>query len=537
MKKDTSLDKWLFGVITIGTAIMCIVIIGASMVLYMRSVRRIYRAEMIQNASAAEDLIGDDRLIKLCKEKKNGQDIDTQELSGISEVFRKICDDDAISDMALFSFDVNTKSGKLIINAYPETEIAEEQISFTDAQLNIISQLTAGMQIRNNPGEERKNRAYYGIRDDSNEVVGLIQVTIPAHETMNARLRFLLIYTPFCTVLIIFFAIIASRAIKKRIVIPLSELNRSAVEYSSHEAGELAETDEVFFVLPKDLSNDEIGSLWKTCSKMEKNLNESIRNLKEVTAEEEKQAAEVNVASQIQLGMLPKDDPEILSRTDFSLAGSMTPAKGVGGDFYDYFFIDSDHLAMVIGDVSGKGIPAALFMMMSMTQIRNKSAGRYSPAEIIGAANETICGSNPELMFVTVWMGIVELSTGKIVECNAGHEYPAVYTSGKGYVLDSGDNDIPVGFMKNAEFTDRTRMLGIGDRLFVYTDGVPEAINESEEQFGTARMIEALNRNCELSDEKLMEKIRDEVFAFAGKKPQFDDLTALSFTLTGAPHM
>lgn len=532
MEKDQSLDKWLFGFITGGAALMCFAIIMAGMVLYMRSVRRIYNADMMQNASAASVLVGDDVLVEICNLKKQEVILDDNQLSEISAIFCQICEEEDISDMALFSFDKKSSSGYLIISAYPELAKVNEKVTLTEAQLGVLNSLTAGMYVKKGRGQKWQNIAYYAIRNDNKEIVGFIRVTIPASQTLTARLRYLLIYTPFCMVLIIIFAILASRVIKKRIVIPLTRLNRSAVEYSSHEAGELAETDEVYFRLPEDLNNDEIGSLWRTCSFMEKNLNESIRNLRKVTAEEERQAAEVAVASQIQLGMLPKDSPEILSRKEFTLGGSMTPAKGVGGDFYDYFFIDSDHLALVIGDVSGKGIPASLFMMLSMMQIRSQSVGRFSPAQIIEAANEAICRSNPELMFVTIWLGIVEISTGKMVECNAGHEDVAICTGEEGYRLETTEHDMPLGIMDGLKFTDRERRLKSGDRIFVYTDGVPEAINTSDVQFGMERLLEALNKTREMTDDEQTGFIKDEVFAFAGEEPQFDDITMLSFSMT-----
>ncbi|MCR5403970.1 MAG: PP2C family protein-serine/threonine phosphatase [Butyrivibrio sp.] len=532
MGKNKSLDKWLFGFITMGTAIMCLVITLAGMAMYMRSVRRIYHAEMIQNATAASDLIGDDLLAEMCVQYKKGAELDENKLNDISTIFRKICEEESISDMALFTFDNRSYVGYLVVSAYPETEIKNEKITLTDTQISLIRNLTAGMQVSRKPGERWKNYAYYAIKNDSKVVVGLIRVTMPASETLNARLRYFLIYTPFCAILIIIFAVIASRAITKRIVVPLSKLNKSAVEYSSHEAGELAETEEVYFAPPDNLNNDEIGSLWNTCSNMEKSLNESIRNLQKATAEEERQAAEVGVASQIQLGMLPKPSPEILSRNEFAISGSMTPAKGVGGDFYDYFMIDSNHLALVVGDVSGKGIPAALFMMMSMTQIRTQSLGRRSPAEIIKAANETICRSNPEMMFVTVWLGIVEISTGKMIECNAGHEDVVICMGTEGYRVHMTDRDLPLGIMEDTQYTDREMILNRGDRVFVYTDGVPEAINTSDEQFGMDRLIVALNKNPGMKDDELTEFIKNEVFAFAGEEAQFDDITMLSFTLT-----
>lgn len=231
--------------------------------------------------------------------------------------------------------------------------------------------------------------------------------------------------------------------------------------------------------------------------------------------------------------MLPNIFPAFPERTEFDIYASMDPAKEVGGDFYDFFLIDDDHLCMVMADVSGKGVPAALFMMASKIILANNAQMGKAPAQIMTDTNAAICANNKEEMFVTTWLGILELSTGKLRAPNAGHEYPAVKQAAGGFELFKDKHGFVIGGMEGTKYREYELLLEPGARLFVYTDGVPEATNAENELFGTDRMLEALNIDPDASPKTLMQNVRNAVDAFVRDAEQFDDLTMLCLAYKG----
>ena len=243
--------------------------------------------------------------------------------------------------------------------------------------------------------------------------------------------------------------------------------------------------------------------------------------------EQERIARELSMARDIQASALPQTFPAFPDRTEFDLFASMTPAREVGGDFYDFFLIDSDHLALVIADVSDKGVPAALFMMASKTLIRNELMAGCDPATALERVNLQLCERNPSKMFVTVWLAVLELSTGKGLACNAGHENPCIRRAGGAFELLKYRHDVFVGGLKRAKYRNRAFELHPGDCVFVYTDGVPEATNAVKAMFRTELLIDTLNRDANASPEELIHRVHEEVKLFTGHAPQFDDMTML----------
>jgi sigma-B regulation protein RsbU (phosphoserine phosphatase) len=241
--------------------------------------------------------------------------------------------------------------------------------------------------------------------------------------------------------------------------------------------------------------------------------------------------SELDMARQIQLNMLPNIFPAFPDHKEFDIYASMNPAKEVGGDFYDFFMVDNDHLGLVIADVSGKGVPAALFMMMSKILIQNFALDGLSPEEVLMKTNEVICRNNPNDMFVTVWIGIVELSTGRLTACNAGHEYPVVRQPDGKFEFFKDPHGFVVGGMEGLSYQMYEIMLQPGATLFVYTDGVPEATNGRGEMYGPDKLLETLNQDPELEPQKILETVKQSVDKFVGDAPQFDDLTMLSIKL------
>ena len=251
--------------------------------------------------------------------------------------------------------------------------------------------------------------------------------------------------------------------------------------------------------------------------------------------EKERLGAELALATRIQANSLPKEFPPFPDRKEFDIYASMNPAKEVGGDLYDFFLIDDDHLALIIGDVSGKGVPAALFMMVAMSLIRNAAMNETSPAKVLTLVNRQICYRNPDEMFVTVWMGVLEISTGTLTASNAGHEYPAQKHADGSFELLKDKHSVAIGAMDGVRYREYSLQLEPGAKMFVYTDGVAEATDSNEQLFGTDRMIEALRKGENGTPEDVLKAVRADVDLFVGKAPQFDDLTMLCFQYNGSP--
>ena len=242
---------------------------------------------------------------------------------------------------------------------------------------------------------------------------------------------------------------------------------------------------------------------------------------------------ELSTARQIQESMLPHIFPPFPDRREIELFASMDPARDVGGDFYDFFFLDEDHLCLVIADVSGKGIPGAMFMMFAKRIIEDSARQVHDPAEILSKTNETLCDSNQAEMFVTVWLGILEISTGKLTAANAGHEFPMLRRRGGRFELYKDRHGFVLGGMKEARYRSYELQIAPGDRLFVYTDGVPEATAANGEMFGTERTLAALNAGADGSPEDILKAVRSAVDAFVGDAEQFDDLTMMCLEYRG----
>ena len=242
---------------------------------------------------------------------------------------------------------------------------------------------------------------------------------------------------------------------------------------------------------------------------------------------------ELNVATQIQADMLPRIFPAFPERPEFDVYADMIPAREVGGDFYDFFLVDEDHLAMVIADVSGKGVPAALFMVIAKTLLKNAVQMGLSPKQALDKVNNQLCENNEAEMFVTVWLGVYQISTGHLTAANAGHEYPAVRRRDGRFELLKDRHSFVLAGMENARYQEYELEIGVGDTLFVYTDGVAEATNGSNDLYGTDRMLAALNRNQDLGPEGLLHEVKADIDRFVGAAPQFDDITMLSLQRKG----
>ena len=274
-------------------------------------------------------------------------------------------------------------------------------------------------------------------------------------------------------------------------------------------------------------TTDEIGSLATTFNLMASSLQRYIRDLRDATAKEERIASELSLATQIQASMLPSVFPPFPEHDEFDIYASMKPAKEVGGDFYDFFLIDETHLGLVIADVSGKGIPAALFMVIAKTLIKNRALMGGKPSEILKFVNMQLLEGNEAEMFVTAWLGILDLKTGVLTAANAGHEFPVVGRKDAPFEFIKDKHGFVLAGMDMVRYTDYEIKLEPGDRLLVYTDGVPEATNAGNELFGTDRLLSAMNARPFTSCSNMIGDITDAIAGFVKDAPQFDDTTML----------
>lgn len=261
-------------------------------------------------------------------------------------------------------------------------------------------------------------------------------------------------------------------------------------------------------------------------------INQTVGVLKGyIAAAEKRYEEELELARTIQESALPKNFT--FPRDDFEIYATMDPAKEVGGDFYDFFFTDTNKLALVIADVSGKGIPASLFMMRGKTAVKGFAEAGMSPAEVLEKANNALCEGNDAEMFITAWIGIINLETGLMQCANAGHEYPTIKRVNGNFELIKDKHTLPLAAMPGIRPKEYEIQLEPGDRMYVYTDGVPEAINEQTEQYGDERMLKVLNRDKDLPMEQILPDVRKDISDFAGNAEQFDDITMLGFTYKG----
>lgn len=280
--------------------------------------------------------------------------------------------------------------------------------------------------------------------------------------------------------------------------------------------------------LPGIRTGDELQELAESVLRMEQGILEHVRNITKITADKERISTELNVATEIQADMLPRIFPAFSERQEFDIYASMTPAREIGGDFYDFFLLDDDHLVMTVGDVSGKGVPAALFMVIAKTLLKNQAICGCSPGQIFENVNDQLCENNEAEMFVTVWLGIMQISTGKVVAVNAGHEYPAIQRRDGSFELLRDRHGFVLGGLAGAVYQEYEFTIEPGGGLFLYTDGVAEATSDREELFGTDRMLEALNREPDASPDKLAGRVKAAIGEFVGAAPPFDDITMLS---------
>lgn len=358
------------------------------------------------------------------------------------------------------------------------------------------------------------------VLDENGEVFALAAVEIPM-VTLQVSLRQYLVYAVLVTVVLIVLFILAYVLYLYRYVVrPINQIAQGTsafVENNNHMSELLSQIK----------TKDEIQYLAESFIKMEADIERYINNLTRVTAEKERIGAELDVATNIQKSMLPSIFPAFPEREEIDIYATMDPAKEVGGDFYDFFMVDERHLAIVMADVSGKGVPAALFMVIGKTLIKDHTQTGKDLGEVFSEVNDLLCESNSEGLFITAFEGVLDLVTGEFKFVNAGHEIPFICKRDGGFEPYKIKAGFVLAGMEGMKYKCGSMELSPGDKIFQYTDGVTEATSSRQELYGMERLGRILSDNASLSPAELLPKVKEDIDAFVGEAPQFDDITML----------
>ena len=363
------------------------------------------------------------------------------------------------------------------------------------------------------------------IRNEKGEPIAYVLADVTLTEVAEGMKSFLIQYVIAMFITMNLYAVLLSLHMKKNLVKPIRAITNAAQDYvRARQAGE-ATTDH--FSMLNIRTGDEIENLSYVMADMGRDLTVYMDNLTSITAEKERINTELDLARRIQADMLPNIFPAFPDRKDFDIYASMKPAKEVGGDFYDFFLLDDSHLALVMADVSGKGVPAALFMMISKILVQNYVMSGMSPGKVLEVLNEQICQNNREEMFITIWLGVLNLETGILTACSAGHEYPILKDPDGDFKMIKDQHSFVVGGLAGQKYREYTLQMDQGSKLFLYTDGVPEATNIREELFGMERTLRALNDAKEEAPDAIIRRVDRSVEYFVGEASPFDDMTMM----------
>ncbi len=496
--------------------------------IYRRKMEVVYSREAFDTASIAAQLIDGDRIAEYRKTLKKDAYYESvhqtlqmiRQSTGVKYLYVVIPE-----DVQFYIWDTGEEGDEGVCDLGDTDEYYGNGYEIMHAAFSPDAEQT--MLVTNGDLYGYLASAYVAILDSRGQPAALASVDISMDIINHEIQRFYLIFLMVSLGIVLVSSLFYYSYIRRILIRPIHILNEDTRKLVSDQMEALgAFRNRVH-------TGDELQWLGESFEHMTRELEIYIQNLAAVTAEKERIGAELNVATRIQADMLPRIFPPFPSRKEIDLYATMNPAKEVGGDFYDFFLVDEDHLALVMADVSGKGVPAALFMVIAKTLIKNRTQMGGTPGEILYDVNNQLCEGNEEDLFVTVWLSILELSTGRGIAANAGHEHPVVRHKDGNYELVLYKHSPAVAAMEGIRFREHEYVLDPGDRLFVYTDGVPEATNSREELYGTDRMTEALNTLHDPSPRELLEYMKKDIDSFTGDAPQFDDVTMLALYYNG----
>ena len=362
--------------------------------------------------------------------------------------------------------------------------------------------------------------AYSPIFNSKGEPVAVVGVDVYMPD-LQANMREFLVVVIVAIFLVVSAAILLCYFfVKKKIVNPINKIRDA-----SKSMVENLENEESIEISVK--TGNEIEELFDSFKQMYKDVKDYIGKLSTLTAEKERIGAELDIAKHIQASMLPCIFPAFPERKEIDIFATMDPAKEVGGDFYDFFMVDDTHLAIVMADVSGKGVPAALFMVIGKTLIKDHTIPDRDLGEVFTAVNNLLCEANSEGLFITAFEGVLDLVTGEFTFVNAGHEMPFICKADGNFEPYKIKAGFVLAGMEDMKYKAGTMQLDVGDKIFQYTDGVTEATNINNELYGMDRLGEILNKVKLGTPHEILPAIKRDIDEFVGEAPQFDDITML----------
>ena len=569
-KKRDSLQSKAFWYLVLGAVVFLLVISPLELIMHSYTIMTNYKRESRLDLAYAVSLIDAQYLEDLYKKTKAIYDDTSEELKldqfsdPYCEKFIPLVDDEFHSYRNIL---VKCREKKELVNVYLIFLDKEHDryVFVIDGDQNEYAYLP-GQWLSDENGEIadldsiddieesnwRLNITYgrlYGftatnfidIYDTSGNRIGYGVIDFSVNDFFRKLFDFLKIYIPLLIVVIFLGARAIAKVLRKNIIVPIDNMAAVARDYTARDKVSQTNVTHYFSNL-KIETNDEIQDLWQSMVNMETDISETMIRIREVTEEQAKLQSkqdrinnELSIATRIQEGILPRTFPAFPERKEFDLYASMIPALQVGGDLYDFFLIDEEHLGLVMADVSGKGISASLFMVMAKTLIQIEALKLHGhPAEVLKSVNEQLMSGNEAEMFVTVWFGVLTISTGDVVYANAGHEYPAICRKGGVFELYKDIHGLPVAAMEFAKYKEGEFHLDPGDTLYVYTDGVTDANNPKKERFDIPRMLEALNQNPKATPKELVDNVNQAINTFMDVEPRFDDTTMMAVRYFGS---
>ena len=461
----------------------------------------------------------------------------TEEYEYLRSVLAAFLESSDVSDLYIGMYDADSEA--LIYFVDPDTDPTTQRMTgdwdpIEKKELDTFLKWNGGgrlYDVSNSRYYSWMCTAGYPLRNADGETYAFILSDVTLSEVADGMKAFALRFILAIALVQIVYAVLITLRMKKTVVKPINEIAEAAQAYVADKRAGVNRNDH--FEMLNIRTGDQIENLAFVMSEMEHDMAEYVDDLTSVTAEKARIGTELGMAAQIQAAMLPHIFPPYPEREEFDIFASMEPAKEVGGDFYDFFLVDDDHLALVMADVSGKGVPASLFMMASKCILQSCAMLNLTADDVLRKTNQALCSNNQMDMFVTCWLGMLEISTGKLAAVSAGHEYPAIKGPDGKFALFKDKHGFPLGGFDDEEYESYEIQLEPGSKLFVYTDGVPEAMDAERNQFGTGRMIDALNSDTEGTPEQLLSDVRSAVKDFVKDAEQFDDITMLCIEYKG----
>ena len=497
--------------------------------------------------------MGDDRIrevLELVFEGKNDE-VPEEEFETINDYMSmqadltNLCVSQGIDQMAIYIPDESKGFTEATVIFAMKKDYEQNKISLlplgSTVKLNSQKEYTAMRKIWDEGSEQEliidydgdeETKPYLsvfrGVHDAYNNLVGVLVVTRNITDMVDTWRRYLIGSFSVVVAITLIGVIMLGLYLRQRVVKPVGIITKESHRFAKESIKSENElVDNVGKVT-------EIRILAESIDKMEEGTVENINEISRMSRESERMDTELALAANLQKSVLPKGE-KLSERREFNVAASMSPAREVGGDFYDFFLIDDRHLVLLIADVSDKGVGAAFFMAVSKTLIKARASMGGTALEVITFAEERLSEDNEEGMFITAWLGIIDLMTGEVNACNAGHNFPAILKKDteEGYRIEKTVHGPPICFLPGMGFEEYNFRLHPGDRIFLYTDGVTEAKAENGDRFGNDRLIQALNEDRTTGDESLILRVKAAVDHFAGEERQFDDITLVSFTYNG----